>query len=97
MRLGNPHGRKPFTAEARRKGAEALRQQAHARAQQLSEILAEFAGQSANAIAKALNDRKLPTARGGSGPHVRSSTFAPTSLVAQGELDYDIRPALEIS
>ena len=59
MRLGNPHGRKPFTAEVRRKGAEALRQQAHARAQQLSEILAEFAGQSANAIAKALDDRKL--------------------------------------
>jgi hypothetical protein len=44
---------------------EALRQQADARAQQLSEILAEFAGQSANATAKALNDRKLPTARGG--------------------------------
>jgi hypothetical protein len=42
----------------------ALRQQA-AREQQLSDILAEFAGQNANATAKALNDRKLPTARGG--------------------------------
>ncbi|MCP3462926.1 hypothetical protein [Bradyrhizobium sp. CCGUVB23] len=61
MKLGNPHGPKPFTAEARLQGAEALRQQADARAQQLSEILAEFAGKSANA----LNDRKLPTARGG--------------------------------
>jgi DNA invertase Pin-like site-specific DNA recombinase len=61
VKLGNPHGPKPFTAEARRQGAEALRQQVDARAQQLSEILAEFAGQSANA----LNDRKLPTARGG--------------------------------
>jgi hypothetical protein len=65
VKLGNPHGPKPFTAEARLQGAEALRQQADARAQQLSEILAEFAGQSANATAKALNDRKLPTARGG--------------------------------
>src|SRR5262249_42668959 len=65
VKLGNPHGLKPFTAEARRRGAKALRQQADARAQQLSEILAELAGQSANAAAKALNDRKLPTARGG--------------------------------
>jgi DNA invertase Pin-like site-specific DNA recombinase len=65
VKLGNPHGPKPFTAEARLQGAEALRQQADARAQQLSEILAEFAGQSANATAKALNDRELPTARGG--------------------------------
>jgi hypothetical protein len=39
--------------------------QADARAQQLSEILSEFAGQSANAVAKALNDRGLPSARGG--------------------------------
>ena len=65
VKLGNPHGPKPFTAEARRQGAEALRRQTDARAQQLSEILAEFAGQSANATAMALNDRKLPTARGG--------------------------------
>ena len=35
------------------------------RAQQLGEILSEFAGQIANAIAKALNDRGLPSARGG--------------------------------
>ena len=65
VKLGNPHSPKPFTAEARRQGAEALRRQTDARAQQLSEILAEFAGQSANATAKALNDRKLPTGRGG--------------------------------
>jgi hypothetical protein len=65
VKLGNPHGPKPFTAEARQQGVEAQRQQADARAQQLSEILSEFAGQSANAVAKALNERGLPSARGG--------------------------------
>jgi DNA invertase Pin-like site-specific DNA recombinase len=65
VKLGNPHGPKPFTAEARRQAAEALRQQADARAHQLSDILAEFAGLSANATARALNERGLPTARGG--------------------------------
>ena len=65
VKLGNPHGPKPFTAEVRQQGVEAQRQQADARAQQLSEILSEFAGQSANATAKALNDRGLPSARGG--------------------------------
>ena len=65
VRLGNPHGPKPFTAEARQQGVEAVRRQADARAQQLGEILAEFTDQSANATAKALNDRGLPTARGG--------------------------------
>jgi hypothetical protein len=64
VKLGNPHGPKPFTAEARQQGVVAQRQQADARAQQLSEILFEFAGQSANAVAKALNDRGLPSARG---------------------------------
>jgi DNA invertase Pin-like site-specific DNA recombinase len=44
VKLGNPHGPKPFTAEARLQGAEALRQQADARAQQLSEILADYLG-----------------------------------------------------
>ena len=65
VKLGNPHGPKPFTVEARQQGVEMQRQQADARAQQLSEILSEFAGQSANAVAKALNDRGLPSARGG--------------------------------
>jgi DNA invertase Pin-like site-specific DNA recombinase len=65
VKLGNPHGPKPFTAEARQQGVEAQRQQADARAQQLSEILSEFVGQSANSVAKALNDRGLPSARGG--------------------------------
>jgi hypothetical protein len=46
-------------------GVEAIRRQANARAQQLGEILSEFVGQSANAVAKALNDRGLPSARGG--------------------------------
>ena len=35
VKLGNPHGPKPFTAEMRQQGAEAQRQQANARAQQL--------------------------------------------------------------
>jgi hypothetical protein len=49
----------------RQQGAAAVRQQADARAQQISDIVAEFAGQSAHATAKALNERGLPTARGG--------------------------------
>src|SRR4029077_877001 len=65
VKLGNPHGPIPFTAEMRQQGVEAIRRQANARAQQLSEILSEFAGKSANAVAKALNDRGLPSARGG--------------------------------
>ena len=56
-------------------GIEALRQQADARAQQLSEILSEFADESANATAKALNERGLP-GRGGNGRRARSSTCA---------------------
>ena len=59
VKLGNPHGPKPFTAEMKQQGVEAVRRQADARAQQLGEILAEFAGESANATAKALNERGL--------------------------------------
>ena len=65
VKLGNPHGPKPFTAEIRQQGVEAVRRKADARAQQLSEILSEFAGESANATAQALNERGLPSARGG--------------------------------
>jgi DNA invertase Pin-like site-specific DNA recombinase len=66
VRLGNPHGPpQPFTAEMRRLGVAAIRREADARAQQLSEILAEFDGMSANATAEALNARGLPSARGG--------------------------------
>jgi hypothetical protein len=63
VKLGNPHGPKPFTAEARQQDVAAQRQQANARAEQLGEILSEpeFAGQSANAIAKALNDARIQT------------------------------------
>ena len=39
----------------RQQGIEAVRRNADARAQQLSEILSEFAGESANATAQALN------------------------------------------
>ena len=65
VKLGNPHGPKPIAAEMQQQGIEAVRQQADARAQQLSEILSEFAGESANATAKALNERGLPSPRGG--------------------------------
>ena len=41
------------------------RNDADARARQLNEIFAEYAGESANATAKALNDRGLPSGRGG--------------------------------
>jgi DNA invertase Pin-like site-specific DNA recombinase len=64
VKLGNPRPR-PLAAAVRLQGVAAVRQQADARAQQLSDVLAEFAGQSANATAKALNARRLPTARGG--------------------------------
>jgi hypothetical protein len=52
-------------AEIQRQGVAGLPRNADACAQQLSKILAEFNGQSANATAKALNARGLPTARGG--------------------------------
>ena len=54
-----------MAAEIQRQGIEAQRRNADARAQQLSEVLSEFEGWSANATAKALNDRGIPTARGG--------------------------------
>ena len=66
VKLGNPHGPpQPFTAETRRLGAEALRRNADARAEQLGDVLSEFDGRSANATAKLLNKRGIPTARGG--------------------------------
>ena len=65
VKLGNPHGPKPFTKEIQRQGVAALREQADARAQQLGDIFAEYAGVSANAAAKALNERRLPSGRGG--------------------------------
>jgi DNA invertase Pin-like site-specific DNA recombinase len=66
VKLGNPHGPpQPFTAEMRRLGAEALRRNADARAEQLGDVLSEFDGRSANATAKLLNKRGIPTARGG--------------------------------
>ena len=43
----------------------ALRERADARAQQFGDIFAEYAGVSANAVAKALNERGLPSGRGG--------------------------------
>ena len=65
VKLGNPHGPKPFTAEIQRQGIAAVRERADARARQLSDIFAEYAGESANSVAKALNERGLPSGRGG--------------------------------
>src|ERR1700722_14763188 len=65
VKLGNPHGPKPFTAEIQRQGVAALRERADARAQQFGDIFAEYTGVSANAVAKALNERGLPPGRGG--------------------------------
>jgi DNA invertase Pin-like site-specific DNA recombinase len=66
VKLGNPHGpSQPFTAEIQQQGIEAVRRNADARAAQLAEILSEISGVSANAAAKLLNGRGIPTARGG--------------------------------
>jgi DNA invertase Pin-like site-specific DNA recombinase len=65
VKLGNPHGPKPFTAEIQQQGVAAVRQRADARAQQFGDIFTEYSGESANAVAKALNERGLPSARGG--------------------------------
>ena len=43
----------------------ALRQAADARAQQFGDIFGEYVGVSANATAKALNERGLPSGRRG--------------------------------
>ena len=44
VKLGNPHGPKPFTAEIQQQGIAALRERADARAQQFGDIFAEYAG-----------------------------------------------------
>ena len=64
VKLGNPRPG-PMAPEVRMRGVEVARQLADARAQQLSEILSEFAGETANATAQALNERGLPSVRGG--------------------------------
>jgi DNA invertase Pin-like site-specific DNA recombinase len=65
VKLGNPHGPKPFTKEIQRQGVAAMQERADARALQFGDIFAEYAGMSANAVAKALNERGLPSGRGG--------------------------------
>jgi DNA invertase Pin-like site-specific DNA recombinase len=68
VKLGNPPGPIPFTAEMRQQGVEAQRQRANERARQLSHVLDEIAREgvtSANGIANVLNERGIPTARGG--------------------------------
>src|SRR3954449_11953563 len=66
VKLGNPYGPpQPFTAVMQRQGVEAVRKAAVARAQQLAQTLSKYAGLSANATARALNQERVPTARGG--------------------------------
>jgi DNA invertase Pin-like site-specific DNA recombinase len=65
VRLGNPHGPVPFTREIQRQGVAAMRELADARALQFGDIFAEYEGMSANAVANALNERGLPSGRGG--------------------------------
>ena len=65
VKLGNPHGPVPFTKDIQRQGVAAMQREADARARQFSDIFAEYAGESANSVAKALNERGLPSGRGG--------------------------------
>jgi HNH endonuclease len=65
LKLHERQRNETYNASQLRQGVAGLPRNADARAQQLSKILAEFNGQSANATAKALNARGLPTARGG--------------------------------
>jgi DNA invertase Pin-like site-specific DNA recombinase len=64
VKLGNPRP-KPLLAAIQLQGIETVRRQANERAQRLGAILSEYAGQSANGTAAALNERGIPTARGG--------------------------------
>jgi DNA invertase Pin-like site-specific DNA recombinase len=67
VRLGNPRP-KPIPVEVRRQGPAALRRNADERAQELTQVLEEIARGgivSANATARALNERRIPTPRGG--------------------------------
>ena len=91
VKLGNPHGPKPFTAEARQQGVEAIRRQANARAEQLGEILSDFAGESANATAKALNERGLPSPRGGNWT-ARSIINVRARLATQARINRTTQP-----
>ena len=65
VKLGNPHGPKPFTAEIQQQGVEALREQADARALQFSDSWPSLRARAPTRRRKALNERGLPSARGG--------------------------------
>ena len=54
-----------LTPDVQREGVAALRLKADERARNLSEILAEFAGWNPYATARVLNERGIPTDRGG--------------------------------
>ena len=73
VKLGNPHGPIPFTAELRQQGVEAIRRQANARAQQLGEILSARARTPPRRRSTSAACRPRLAA---SGPRDRSSTSA---------------------
>jgi len=66
VKLGSPVAtRAPFSPAARQMASAAHVRNANERARQMAGILAEFGGQSANATARELNERHLPSPRGG--------------------------------
>ena len=66
VKLGNPHGPKPFTAEARQQGSRGACAGRPTRGRSSSaRSCPSSRAQSANATAQALNERGLPSARGG--------------------------------
>lgn len=68
VKLGNPKGAAHLKGRGNREAVEALVQRAEARAKMLSGVLEELKAQgitSANAMAKALNQQGIATARGG--------------------------------
>ena len=77
VKLGNPRGPKPFTAEARQQATEALRRGANARVQQLNEVLSEFTGGAPTPLRRPLMTADYRRRAAGSGRRARSSTFAP--------------------
>jgi DNA invertase Pin-like site-specific DNA recombinase len=65
VKLGGLRGARPFDAQQQARGLDTIRRTASARAEQLRGLLSELEGQSAYAVAKALNQRGIAAARGG--------------------------------
>ena len=87
VKFGNPRGPKPFT----KGGSDAARGRRPAR--QFGDVFAEYAGVSANAVAKALNERGLPSGRGGKWT-ARSVINVRNRLEARRDPDRDLASRL---